>query len=150
MNASTTENHSKLNQFLIYIAFHQFGQAKFAYCGSILSSSQFLLLLQLPQNLKLDTNIVKNSHCINVNQTCQTQTRGPHCFIQRQKFFQRTAVLKYYSYFIVHKPLDIKICAKIRLPILSNFEASLYKQWGRMRPAGRQFDIPETNCRRKK
>jgi hypothetical protein len=59
MNPSTAENHSKLNQFFIYIAFHQFGQAKFAYCGSILSSSQFLPLLQLTQNLKLDTIIVK-------------------------------------------------------------------------------------------
>jgi hypothetical protein len=34
--------------------FYQFGQAKFAYGGSILSMSQFLQLPQPPQNLTLD------------------------------------------------------------------------------------------------
>jgi hypothetical protein len=39
--------------------FHQFKQAKFADGGSILSWSQFLLLLQLNQKTKLDLKMVK-------------------------------------------------------------------------------------------
>jgi hypothetical protein len=43
-----------------YSAFHQYGQAKFAFGGSILSSSQFLLLPQLPQKTKVASKAVKN------------------------------------------------------------------------------------------
>ncbi len=39
--------------------FHRFRQAKFAYGGSILSSSQFLLLPQLPQKMELASKVVK-------------------------------------------------------------------------------------------
>ncbi len=42
----------------LFKAFHVFGKAKFAYGGSILGSSQFTLLLQLPLktilSLKMD------------------------------------------------------------------------------------------------
>jgi hypothetical protein len=39
--------------------FHQFRQAKFAYGGSILSLSQFLLLPQLPQKMEPASKVVK-------------------------------------------------------------------------------------------
>ncbi len=39
--------------------FHQFRQAKFAYGGLILSSSQFLQLPQLPQKMELASKVVK-------------------------------------------------------------------------------------------
>jgi hypothetical protein len=42
-----------------YSVFHQFREAKFAYGGSILSSSQFLLLPQLPQKMELASKVVK-------------------------------------------------------------------------------------------
>ncbi len=42
-----------------YSVFHGFSLAKFAYCGSILSSSQFLILPQLPQKMKLTSKVVK-------------------------------------------------------------------------------------------
>jgi hypothetical protein len=42
-----------------YSVLQQFRQAKFAYGGSILSLSQFLLLPQLPQKMKLTSNVVK-------------------------------------------------------------------------------------------
>jgi hypothetical protein len=45
-----------------YSVFHRFGQEKFAYVDLILSSSQFLLPHQLPQNLTFDTKLVKNNH----------------------------------------------------------------------------------------
>jgi hypothetical protein len=38
--------------------FHQFRQAKFAYGGSFLSLSQFLLLPQLPQKMELASKVV--------------------------------------------------------------------------------------------
>ncbi len=44
----------------IFCSFHQYGFAKFSYCGSILRSSQLLLLLHLPHNLILNVKIVKN------------------------------------------------------------------------------------------
>jgi hypothetical protein len=43
----------------LYSVFHQIGQAKFADVGSILSSSQFLLLSQLPQKMELASKVVK-------------------------------------------------------------------------------------------
>ncbi len=43
----------------LYSVFHQFRKAKFAYGGSILSSSQFLLLPQLPQKMELASKVVK-------------------------------------------------------------------------------------------
>jgi hypothetical protein len=43
----------------LYSVFHRFKQAKFAYGGSILSSSQFLLLPQLPQKMELASKVVK-------------------------------------------------------------------------------------------
>jgi hypothetical protein len=42
-----------------YNAFYRFRQAKFANGGLILSSSQFLLLPQLPQKKKLALKVVK-------------------------------------------------------------------------------------------
>jgi hypothetical protein len=39
--------------------FHGFGQAKFAYGGSILGSSQFTLLPQLPLKMMLGLKVVK-------------------------------------------------------------------------------------------
>ncbi len=42
-----------------YSVFHRFRQDKFAYSGSILSSSQFLLLPQLPQKMELASKVVK-------------------------------------------------------------------------------------------
>jgi hypothetical protein len=47
--------------FLSFIkkVFHQFRQAKFAYVGAILGSSQFLQLPQLPQKLKFTSKVVK-------------------------------------------------------------------------------------------
>jgi hypothetical protein len=40
-----------------YSVFHQFRQAKFVYGGSILSSSQFLLLPQLPPKMELSSKV---------------------------------------------------------------------------------------------
>jgi hypothetical protein len=40
--------------------FQQFRQAKFAYGGSVLSLSQFSLLSQLPQKMKLASKVVKS------------------------------------------------------------------------------------------
>jgi hypothetical protein len=40
--------------------FHQFRQAKFAYADVILSSSQFLLLPQLLQKMKLASKVVES------------------------------------------------------------------------------------------
>jgi hypothetical protein len=52
-----------MNEFettlFLYSVFHRFGQAKFAYGGSILSSGQFLLLFQLPQKMELASKVVK-------------------------------------------------------------------------------------------
>jgi hypothetical protein len=42
-----------------YIVFHRFRQAKFDYGGSILSSSQFLILPQLPKKVELTFKVVK-------------------------------------------------------------------------------------------
>jgi hypothetical protein len=42
-----------------YSVFQGFRQAKFANGGSILSSSQFLILPQLPQKMKLASKVVK-------------------------------------------------------------------------------------------
>ncbi len=42
-----------------YSVFHRFGQAKCAHSGSFLSASQFLLLPQLPQKMKLASKVVK-------------------------------------------------------------------------------------------
>jgi hypothetical protein len=46
-------------QYYNYSVFHGFGQAKFDNGGSILSSSQFSLLPQLPQKMKLTSKAVK-------------------------------------------------------------------------------------------
>jgi len=42
-----------------YRAFHRFGQAKFDYGGSILGSSRFSMLPQLPLKTMLDLKVVK-------------------------------------------------------------------------------------------
>jgi hypothetical protein len=42
-----------------YSVFHQFRQAKFDHGGSILNTSQFLLVPQLPQKMKLASKVVK-------------------------------------------------------------------------------------------
>jgi len=50
----------KLKEFLDhYTVFHGFGQSKFAYGGSILGSSQFTLLPQLPLNMMLSLKVVR-------------------------------------------------------------------------------------------
>jgi hypothetical protein len=46
--------------FLRRLCVYQYVQAKFAYSGSVLSSSQFALLSQLSQNLTLITKIAIN------------------------------------------------------------------------------------------
>jgi len=43
----------------IYRVFHGFGQAKFAYGGLILGSSQFTLLPKLPLRMMLSLKVVK-------------------------------------------------------------------------------------------
>ncbi len=48
----------KIMSFL-YSVFQGFSKAKFANGGSILSSSQFLILPQLPQKVKLALKVVK-------------------------------------------------------------------------------------------
>ncbi len=54
--------------FVILLLFHWFKQAKFAYGGLILSSRQFLILLKLPQKMKLASNMVKiDSKIIDLN-----------------------------------------------------------------------------------
>ena len=40
-------------------AFHRFGQAKFAYGGLVLGSSQFSVLPQLPHKMMLASKVVK-------------------------------------------------------------------------------------------
>ncbi len=49
----------KLDRFTNRATFHGFGKAKLAYGGSILGSSQFTLLPQLPLITMLDFNMVK-------------------------------------------------------------------------------------------
>ncbi len=49
----------KVDRVCMYCVFHRFRKAKFAYGGSILSSSQFSILLQLPQKMKLASKVVK-------------------------------------------------------------------------------------------
>jgi hypothetical protein len=60
-----------LSVFLIvkntYKAFDGFGQAKFAYGGSILGSSQYTLLLQLPLKTMLDLKVVKINSKISIS-----------------------------------------------------------------------------------
>ncbi len=56
---SLQEKERKMNFEFLYSVFHRFRQAKFDYGGSILSSSQFLLLHQLPQKVKLTLKVVK-------------------------------------------------------------------------------------------
>jgi hypothetical protein len=48
-----------LRQDLTYGVFQGFSKAKSAYGGSILSSSQFLILPQLPQKIKLASKLVE-------------------------------------------------------------------------------------------
>jgi len=43
----------------LYRAFHGFGQAKFAYAGLVLGSSQFNLLPQMPLKTMLDLKVAK-------------------------------------------------------------------------------------------
>ncbi len=50
---------------LPYRAFHRFGQAKFANGGSILGSSQFTLLPQLPLRMMLSLKVVRIDSKIN-------------------------------------------------------------------------------------
>jgi len=63
-----TNNMTGLHKF-IYRAFHQFGQAKFPDGGSILGSSQFTILPQLPLKTILGLKVVKIDSKIN-NSLC--------------------------------------------------------------------------------
>jgi len=61
-----------LRKIWLYRLIHGFGRAKFAYSGSILGSSQFTLLPQLPVKMMLNLKVVKNdlkksSRFINLN-----------------------------------------------------------------------------------
>jgi hypothetical protein len=56
---ASTRQGENLFISIIYSVFHQFRQAKFAYDGSILSSSQFLLLPQPPRKVELASKVVK-------------------------------------------------------------------------------------------
>ncbi len=49
----------KTDEWCSYSVFQGFSKAKFAYGGSIFSSSQFLILPQLPQKMKLTSKVVK-------------------------------------------------------------------------------------------
>jgi len=44
---------------ITYRVFHGFGQVKFADCGSVLDSSQFSILTQLPPKILLNSKVVK-------------------------------------------------------------------------------------------
>jgi len=44
---------------ILYRVYHGFGQAKFPGGGSVLGLSQFLLLLQLPPKIMLNSKVVK-------------------------------------------------------------------------------------------
>ncbi len=46
-------------KIILYRAFHRFWQAKFPDNGSVLGSSQFSILSQLPQKILLDSKVVK-------------------------------------------------------------------------------------------
>jgi hypothetical protein len=62
MKLAPEVNPTKIVSFLtfwFYSVFQGFSKAKFAYGGSILSSSQFLILPQLPQKMKLKSKVVK-------------------------------------------------------------------------------------------
>jgi hypothetical protein len=56
--AAVVKSGSSLNPN--YRVLRQFWQGKFAICGLILSSRQFLLVPQLPQNFTCAMKIVKN------------------------------------------------------------------------------------------
>jgi len=54
------QNKTKHNLAIrILISFHRFWQAKFPHGGSVLGSSQFSILLQLPPKILLDSKVVK-------------------------------------------------------------------------------------------
>ena len=52
-------DNARLTTVFIYRAFHRFRQAKIAYSGLVLDSSQFSLLPQLPQKMTLASQVVK-------------------------------------------------------------------------------------------
>ncbi len=56
---TTLKGAIKNKKGIIYRAFHGFGQAKFAYVGSVLVLIQLTLLPQLPLKTKLDLKVVK-------------------------------------------------------------------------------------------
>jgi hypothetical protein len=49
----------RITKIVLYSVFQGFSKAKSANGGSILSSSQFLILPQLPQKIKLASKVVK-------------------------------------------------------------------------------------------
>ncbi len=55
-----------MSSMLGHSVFHQFVQVKFAFVGSNLGSSQFMLLYQLPQKMEMcfksGQNALKNNH----------------------------------------------------------------------------------------
>ncbi len=53
------KEEKKLEEKNIYSVFQGFSKAKYAHGGSILSLSQFLILPQLPQKMKLASKVVK-------------------------------------------------------------------------------------------
>jgi len=52
----------------LYRAFHGFGQAKFAYGGSIFGTSQFTLLPQLPLKMMINLKVVEINPKIIISQ----------------------------------------------------------------------------------
>jgi hypothetical protein len=81
-----------------YIVFHRFRKAKFAYSGSVLSSSQFSILPQLPQKMKLASKVVKIDPKIIVSLP-KIQIPETHCrksMLEREgcRYSLRTDLLK--------------------------------------------------------
>jgi hypothetical protein len=62
LNATTIFFDKTLSDyFLSCRAFHRFGRAKLAYDGLVLGLSQFSILSLLPQELMLDSKVVKKT-----------------------------------------------------------------------------------------
>ncbi len=57
----------RTNSSKLYSVFHQFWQAKFAHSGSFLSLSQFLILQQLPQEMKFASKVEKTDLETNIS-----------------------------------------------------------------------------------
>ena len=98
-----------------YRSFHRFGQAKIAYGGPVLGSSQFLLLPQLPKKMTLASKVVNLNRLENNHLFCKsksvTYSVGDVCSSQ---FCKQTIVVKLiWSSSGVHWSHDIWIIVKV-------------------------------------